>query len=90
MFGGYFVGSETDKVKRAGNTLHIEQFLDLYPLPRIIRVTTSRRVRRVGHAARMGERRSACRILVGKPERNIPLGRPRCIWQDNIKWVFKK
>jgi hypothetical protein len=33
----------------------------------------------------MGERKSACRILVGKPEGNIPLGRPRCIWEDNIK-----
>jgi hypothetical protein len=24
-------------------------------------------------------------FLVGKPERNIPLGRHRCIWKDNIK-----
>jgi hypothetical protein len=25
------------------------------------------------------------RILVGKPERKRPLGRPRCMWEDNIK-----
>jgi hypothetical protein len=30
----------------------------------------------------MGEKRKACRILVGKPEEKRPLGRPR--WEDNI------
>jgi hypothetical protein len=33
----------------------------------------------------MGERRGACRILVGRPEGRRPLGRPRCRWEDNIK-----
>jgi hypothetical protein len=33
----------------------------------------------------MGERRAAYRILVGKPERKRPLGRPRRRWEDNIK-----
>jgi hypothetical protein len=32
-----------------------------------------------------GERRNACRILVGKPEGSKPLGRPRHKWMDNIK-----
>jgi hypothetical protein len=36
-------------------------------------------------AARMGEKRNAYRILVGKPERRRPLGRPRRRWVDNIK-----
>jgi hypothetical protein len=31
----------------------------------------------------MGEKRN--RILVGKPERKRPLGRPRHMWGDNIK-----
>ena len=35
--------------------------------------------------ARMGERRTVCRCLVGKPEGKSPLGRPRCRWKDNIK-----
>jgi len=30
-----------------------------------------------GHVALMGERRGVCRVLVGKPEGKIPLGRPR-------------
>jgi hypothetical protein len=33
----------------------------------------------------MGEKRNACRILVGEPEGKRPLERPRCRWLDNIK-----
>jgi hypothetical protein len=33
----------------------------------------------------MGEGRGVCRVLVGKPEGKIPLGRPRHRWEDNIK-----
>jgi hypothetical protein len=33
----------------------------------------------------MGEKRSVCRLLVGKPEGKRPLGRPRRRWIDNIK-----
>jgi hypothetical protein len=33
----------------------------------------------------MGEKRNACRILVGKPEGKRPLGRPRHRSMDNIK-----
>jgi hypothetical protein len=50
---------------------------DLYCLAKIIRVIKSRRMRWAGHVARMGERRSACRVLVGKPEGKKPLGKPR-------------
>jgi hypothetical protein len=32
-----------------------------------------------------GEKRNACRILVGKPEGKRPVGRPRRRWVDNIK-----
>jgi hypothetical protein len=45
----------------------------------------SRRVRWEGHVARMGERRNAYRILVGKPEGKRPLERPRRRWVDSIK-----
>jgi len=33
----------------------------------------------------MGDRRGVFRILVGKPEVKMPLGRPRRRWEDNIK-----
>jgi hypothetical protein len=35
----------------------------------------------------MRERRVVRKILVGKPEGNRPLGRPRYRWDDNIKMV---
>ena len=35
--------------------------------------------------ARMGERRGAYRILVGKPEEKRPLARPRRRWVNNIR-----
>ena len=37
------------------------------------------------YVARMGERRSVYRVLVGKPEGRRPLGRPRRRWKNNIK-----
>jgi hypothetical protein len=33
----------------------------------------------------MTDRRGAYRVLVGKPEGKITLGRPRHRWDDNIK-----
>jgi hypothetical protein len=38
----------------------------------------------------LGEIRYAYTILVGKPERKKPLGRPRRIWEDNIKMKFRE
>ena len=52
--------------------------------PNIVRVIKSRRMRRVGHVARMGKRRDVYRVLVGKPEGKRQLGRPRLRWDDNI------
>jgi hypothetical protein len=33
----------------------------------------------------MGDWRGAYRVLVGRPDRKRPLGRPRSKWEDNIK-----
>jgi hypothetical protein len=65
--------------------LQNEELHNLYSSPSIIRVMKSRRMRWTGHVARMGEKRNAYRILVGKPEGKRPLGRPRHRWVDNIK-----
>ena len=40
----------------------------------------SRRIRRVGNVAGMGEKRGVYRVFVGKPEGKRPLGRPRPRW----------
>jgi hypothetical protein len=36
------------------------------------------------------EKRNAYRILVGKPQRRKPLGRPRRRWVDNIKMDLRE
>jgi hypothetical protein len=38
----------------------------------------------------MGEKRTAYRILVGKPERKTPLGRTRRRWVDSIKMDLRE
>jgi hypothetical protein len=53
--------------------------------PNIIRVIKSIRMRWAGHVARMGEKRGAYTILMGRPEGRRPLGRHRRRWEDNIK-----
>jgi hypothetical protein len=62
-----------------------EELNDLYCSPNNVPVIKSRRMRWAGHVARMGKRRGVYRILVGKSEGKIPLGRPRRRWEDNIK-----
>jgi hypothetical protein len=38
----------------------------------------------------MGERRGVSRALVGKHERERPLGRPRVGGRIILKWIFRK
>jgi hypothetical protein len=43
-----------------------EELHDMYSSPSIIRIIKERRIRWAGHIARMGEKRNAYRLLVGK------------------------
>jgi hypothetical protein len=45
----------------------------------------SRRMKWAGYVARTGAKRNAYKVLVGKPEGKIPLGRLGHMWVDNIK-----
>jgi hypothetical protein len=63
----------------------MRSFVDLYSSPSIIRIMKARRMRWVGHVARLGKKRNAYRSLVGKPEGRRLLGRPRRRWLDNIR-----
>ena len=47
-------------------------------------------MREAGSVARMGERRGAYRVLVGKREGKRPHGRPRLRWEDNIKTILQE
>jgi hypothetical protein len=64
--------------------LHNEELRDLYSSLSIIRIIKSR-MRSAVNVARMGEKRNAYRLLLGKPEGRRPVGKPRCRWEDNIK-----
>jgi hypothetical protein len=70
-------GPKRDEVIRRWRKLHNEELHDLYSSPSITRIIKARRIRLTGQVARMGEKRNACRLLVGKPEGKRPLGRPR-------------
>jgi hypothetical protein len=74
-----------DETTEEWRRLHNEELYDLYSSPNIIRVTRSRRIRLAEHVARMGDRRSAYRVLVGRPDGKRLLGRSRRRWEDNIK-----
>jgi hypothetical protein len=63
--------------------LHNEEFHNSYYSAN--RMMKSRRMRWAGHIAQMRKTRNEYRILVGKPEGERPLGRPRRRWADNIK-----
>ena len=77
------LGPKRDEVTGEWRKLHNEELNDLYCSPNIFRVIKSRRMRWAGHVARMGERRGAYRVLVGKPEGKRSLGKPRHRWEDN-------
>jgi hypothetical protein len=78
-------GRKAELVTGEWRKLHNEEFNDLYSSPNIVRVIKWRRMRWVGHVARMGEGRGVYRVLVGKPEGRRPLERPGRKWKDNIR-----
>jgi len=47
-------------------------------------------MRWAGYVARMGASRDVYRVLVRKLEGTIPLGRPRHIWENNLRWICRK
>jgi hypothetical protein len=61
-------GLKRDEVTGEWRKLHNEELRDLYSSPSVSRIIKSRRIRWTGHVARMGEKRNAYRLLVGKPE----------------------
>jgi hypothetical protein len=56
----------------------------LYSSPNIIRIIKSKRMRWAGHVMN-GDKRNACRLLVGKPEGKRLLGSPRHRSVDSIR-----
>jgi len=57
----------------------------LYPSPNTIRVIESKRMRWIGHVARMGDIRNVYNTLIRKVEEKRQLRKLRRRWEDNIR-----
>jgi hypothetical protein len=83
-------GPKRDEVTGEWRKLHNEELNDLYCSPNIVRVIKSGRMKWAGHVARMGEKRGAYWVLVGKPEGKRPIGKHRRSGEYNIKMDFQE
>jgi hypothetical protein len=77
-----------DEVTGEWRKLHSEELHELYSSPSIIRIIKSRSMRWAGYVARIGQKRNAYMLLVGKPERKRPLGRQRHRWWIILGWIL--
>jgi hypothetical protein len=68
-------GPKRDEVPGGWRKLHNEELHNLFSSPSTIRMIKSWTMRRVGHVARMEEKRNAYSILVGKPEEKETTGK---------------
>jgi len=68
---------ERDEVTGSGENYIMRSLMICAPHPIIFGLIKSRRMRWAGHVPHIGERRGVYRVLVGKPEAKILLGKPR-------------
>jgi hypothetical protein len=81
-------GPKRDEVTGEWRKLHNEELHDLYSSPSIIIMIKLKKIRRAENVPRIGEKRNAYRLLVGKLEGRRQLGRSRRTWLDNIGMDF--
>jgi hypothetical protein len=82
-------GPKRDEVAGLGKR-HSEELCDLYSSSDIVRMIKLRRMRWAVHVARMGSMKNTCKILLGKPEGNRLLERPKCRWKTILKYVLQE
>jgi hypothetical protein len=81
------LGPKRDEVTGGWSKPHSEELHNLYSSPSIIRMIKWRKVKCVGHVARMG-RWMQYRIW-WESQKKRPLGRPRRRWADNFKMELR-
>jgi hypothetical protein len=80
-------GLKRDEVTGGRRKLLNEELHDLYSSLSIIRMMKWRRMRWAGHVARMGEKRNAYRLLVGKARgKEIKMDLGEVGWGD-VDWI---
>jgi hypothetical protein len=57
-----------DEIIGGWRKLRNKELHNLHAPLNVIRIIKSRRIRVTGHVARMGQKRDACRVLLGDPE----------------------
>ena len=83
-------GSKMDEVIWEWRKLHNKELNDLYSSPSIVQVIKLRRMRWVGHVARMGERKAVYSVLVGKLRESDHLGDTGIDGRIILRWIFRK
>jgi hypothetical protein len=78
------------EVTEAWRQLHNEELHNLHSFPDIIKGVKSRTTRWAEHAAQKGQMRNAYRVLVGKPEGKMLLGRLGIFVRIILIWVLNK
>jgi hypothetical protein len=77
--------TDREDLERGWRRLHNEELHNSYASSNIVRVITSRRMRWAEHVARVGEMRSAYKILFGKTERGHS-----CRWEGHVSMDLKE
>jgi hypothetical protein len=79
-----------DDVTGEWRELHKEEFNDLYSTPNIFRVIKSKRMRWVGHVARMGRGEGYTRFWWGNQRVRGHFGDPSIDCRIILRWIFRK
>ena len=83
-------GPKRDEVTREWRKLHNEELNHLYPAPNILWSIKSRRMRRVGHVARMGRGDVYTGFWWGNLREGNHLEDPGVNWRIILRWIFRK
>jgi hypothetical protein len=73
-----------------GKKLHNEELHSLRPVPKIIRITESRRMRWAEHAERMGLEEECIQGFGGKARRKETTRKTKRRWENNIKMDLRE
>jgi hypothetical protein len=83
-------GHKRDETTGEWRKLLNEELNDLYPLPKIVRVVKSRRMRWAGHVARMGEESGVHWCWWGNLSKRGHWGDPDVDGRIILRWMFRK